>query len=422
MKLRHIALALAVLSGSAAAAKHEPYDFAYRIVAKDARPQIVFADQQNTYIQLPPGATGKVHDHPANQEGPYLVIPGKPDSISMNVDGKAVLIFHNGPPKDAHTESASTEPTEANAPASTPPQAVSGLEAVVVAAEVLEGPSATEFQPFVPGGGPVRPAAPSPSASPVVDAEVALAPGADAANHPMALGECSHKVRPATTRLRAEELVGSTIRARLDELVAGERPRSVSILTAAAQDNAHRAVGSVLAEHYPNAAQMHVASALVGAGALLQLEVVPADACEPVSRAYGARPVPPPPMTEPTDSQQEPDDVSMRAEGSDEVLESSPSVASSTPEIHAATEVAPSSPGAGQLALRLDQGANIANALATFLAEHNVTLAGWSGPNFQMTRSITVHGNDWKDVVRQVLAPFNLSATYSSEEGELYVE
>jgi hypothetical protein len=87
---RYVSIAFASLVVSTAhAANTDPFDFDYEIIGANAdRPDMVFNDGSNTYIQHRPGQ--EVSAPGAHAEGPYLVISGTPDHFEFLSNGHSV--------------------------------------------------------------------------------------------------------------------------------------------------------------------------------------------------------------------------------------------------------------------------------------------------------------------------------------------
>lgn len=87
---RYVSIAYACLAVSAVhAANTDPFDFDYEIIGANAdRPDMVFNDGSNTYIQHRPGQEISVPGgHP---EGPYVVIDGTPEQVDFFSNGHSV--------------------------------------------------------------------------------------------------------------------------------------------------------------------------------------------------------------------------------------------------------------------------------------------------------------------------------------------
>lgn len=86
-------LYFAVHAAHAAAA----LDFGYRIDGPaNVRPTLVFNDGENTYIQ--PSATGRTQVVGATADGPYLRLPGIPDSFVARIGSVTMQVHHVGLP------------------------------------------------------------------------------------------------------------------------------------------------------------------------------------------------------------------------------------------------------------------------------------------------------------------------------------
>lgn len=86
-------LALGMHTAYAAAA----LDFGYRIDGPaNVRPTLVFNDGENTYIQ--PSASVRTHVAGATADGPYLRLPGIPDSFVARVGSISLHVQHTGLP------------------------------------------------------------------------------------------------------------------------------------------------------------------------------------------------------------------------------------------------------------------------------------------------------------------------------------
>lgn len=86
---RHVAVAIACLAGTVAhAADTDPFDFDYEIIGTNVdRPEAVFNDGSQTYVQPRPGQAIVVSG--GHTEGPYVVVNGTPDTIQFSVNGRA---------------------------------------------------------------------------------------------------------------------------------------------------------------------------------------------------------------------------------------------------------------------------------------------------------------------------------------------
>jgi hypothetical protein len=87
---RYVAVACVCMTGILAnAANTDPFDFDYSIIGSNAdRPESVFNDGSQTYIQPRPGQV--ISASGGNVEGPYVVVNGTPDTIEFTVNGHPV--------------------------------------------------------------------------------------------------------------------------------------------------------------------------------------------------------------------------------------------------------------------------------------------------------------------------------------------
>ena len=112
-------LAFGVHTAFAAAA----LDFGYRIDGPaNARPTLVFNDGENTYVQ--PSASVRTSVPGATPDGPYLRLPGIPDSFVARVGSISLHVQHMGLPSGPTSAPASGETQSRRQASSAPRQAM----------------------------------------------------------------------------------------------------------------------------------------------------------------------------------------------------------------------------------------------------------------------------------------------------------